>query len=293
MMERREFLTLNIGGQLHIWSRPVVMGILNLTPDSFFADSRVSQENLRIRAGEMLDAGADILDIGGVSTRPGASWVSMAEELTRLLPAVEEIRKSFPEAIISVDTFRAETARKCVEGGADIINDISGGSLDAAMFETVARLKVPYVLMHTRGTPADMQNLTDYDDVTADVLSDLAFKADRLHQTGVSDVIIDPGFGFAKTLDQNYELLGGLRLFTAIGPVLAGMSRKSMATRLLGIPASEALNATTALNMTALLNGASILRVHDVKEAVETCRIYSAYARNLPEQENIITTVTI
>lgn len=275
-MERHEFLTLNIGGQMHTWSRPVVMGILNPTPDSFFAGSRVSQENLRVRAGEMIDAGADILDIGGFSTRPGASWVSMEVELTRLLPAVKEIRKKFPDAIISVDTFRSGVARKCVEEGADIINDISGGTADPHMFETVADLKVPYILMHTRGTPDTMTGLTDYDDVTADVLSDLAFKTDKLHQLGVSDVIIDPGFGFAKTREQNFEMLASLRIFTEIGPVLAGMSRKSMVTRTLDITADEALNGTTALNMAALMNGAVMLRVHDVKEACETVRLYAA-----------------
>lgn len=276
-------ISLNLKGRLFTADRPLVMGIVNVTPDSFFAASRVDGDGLLSRVAVMIDEGADILDIGGYSTRPGAAEVSADEELARLLPAVNRVREAYPDAIISVDTFRADVARKCVEAGADIINDIGGGDLDPDMFATVADLKVPYVLMHMRGTPADMQSRTDYDDVAADVLRDLAFKTDRLHQMGVCDVIADPGFGFAKNVDQNFRLLASLRAFRSLGcAVLAGLSRKTMVWKELGITPDEALNGTIAVNMIALLNGADILRVHDVKEAVQTVRLFEAYKRNLP-----------
>lgn len=276
-------ISFNLKGRLFTADRPLVMGIVNVTPDSFFAASRVDGDGLLSRVAVMIDEGADILDIGGYSTRPGAAEVSADEELARLLPAVNRVREAYPDAIISVDTFRADVARKCVEAGADIINDIGGGDLDPDMFATVADLKVPYVLMHMRGTPADMQSRTDYDDVAADVLRDLAFKTDRLHQMGVCDVIVDPGFGFAKNVDQNFRLLASLRAFRSLGcAVLAGLSRKTMVWKELGITPDEALNGTTAVNMVALLNGADILRVHDVKEAAQTVRLFEAYKRNLP-----------
>lgn len=284
-------ISFNLNGRLFTADRPLVMGIVNVTPDSFFAASRVDGDGLLSRVAVMIDEGADILDIGGYSTRPGAAEVSADEELARLLPAVNRVREAYPDAIISVDTFRADVARKCVEAGADIINDIGGGDLDPDMFATVADLKVPYVLMHMRGTPADMQSRTDYDDVAADVLRDLAFKTDRLHQMGVCDVIVDPGFGFAKNVDQNFRLLASLRAFRSLGcAVLAGLSRKTMVWKELGITPDEALNGTTAVNMIALLNGADILRVHDVKEAVQTVRLYEAYRRNLPPCRSVSVT---
>ena len=284
-------ISFNLKGRLFTADRPLVMGIVNVTPDSFFAASRVDGDGLLSRVAVMIDEGADILDIGGYSTRPGAAEVSADEELARLLPAVNRVREAYPDAIISVDTFRADVARKCVEAGADIINDIGGGDLDPDMFATVADLKVPYVLMHMRGTPADMQSRTDYDDVAADVLRDLAFKTDRLHQMGVCDVIVDPGFGFAKNVDQNFRLLASLRAFRSLGSaVLAGLSRKTMVWKELGITPDEALNGTTAVNMIALLNGADILRVHDVKEAVQTVRLFEAYRRNLPPCRSVSVT---
>lgn len=283
---------LNIKGDLREYKRPLVMGIINVTPDSFYASSRTSLDSVRAKAREMLASGADIIDLGGCSTRPGAPIPSEKEEMSRLLPAIKEIREECgADALISVDTFRSNVAAESVNAGADIINDISGGDLDADMFATVAGLKVPYVLMHTRGTPDRMQSLTEYEDIGAEVLRDLAFKTDRLHQLGVSDIIIDPGFGFAKTLDQNYRLLGDLPAFTRIGcPLLVGISRKSMIFKELGITPEEALNGTTALNMTALMNGADILRVHDVKEACECVRLFSAYARNPQNPAHSITT---
>lgn len=284
-------ISFNLKGRLFTADRPLVMGIVNVTPDSFFAASRVDGDGLLSRVAVMIDEGADILDIGGYSTRPGAAEVSADEELARLLPAVNRVREAYPDAIISVDTFRADVARKCVEAGADIINDIGGGDLDPDMFATVADLKVPYVLMHMRGTPADMQSRTDYDYVAADVLRDLAFKTDRLHQMGVCDVVVDPGFGFAKNVDQNFRLLASLKAFRSLGcAVLAGLSRKTMVWKELGITPDEALNGTTAVNMVALLNGADILRVHDVKEAVQTVRLFEAYRRNLPPCRSVSVT---
>ena len=235
------------------------MGIVNVTPDSFYEGSRTGVGQVTDRVARMLDEGADIIDLGGYSTRPGAAEVSAADELGRLLPAVDEIRRRFPDIPLSVDTYRAAVAAECLAHGADIVNDIGGGDLDTEMFETVAEARAPYILMHMRGTPATMQTMTDYEDVAADVLRDLAFKTDRLHQLGVCDVIIDPGFGFAKTTDQNYRLLGALGALRELGcPLLAGISRKTMIWKELGITPDESLNGTTALNMIALMNGADI-----------------------------------
>lgn len=282
-------MILNIRGNLIEFNRPAVMGIVNVTPDSFFAGSRVPADSVTGRVSEMMAQGADIIDLGGYSSRPGADTVTAEEELARLVPAIAAIRERFPDIPVSVDTFRADVARECIAQGADIINDIGGGDLDPEMFGTIADLRVPYILMHMRGTPATMQSLTDYDDVVADVLRDLAFKTDRLHQLGVNDVIIDPGFGFAKTVDQNYRLLAALGMFREIGcPVLAGVSRKTMIWKELGIRPDEALNGTTAINMIALMNGADILRVHDVRECAETVRLFCAYQRNIPEDTHII-----
>ena len=282
-------MILNIRGNLIEFNRPAVMGIVNVTPDSFFAGSRVPADSVTARVSEMMAQGADIIDLGGYSSRPGADTVTAEEELARLVPAIAAIRERFPDIPVSVDTFRADVARECIAQGAGIINDIGGGDLDPEMFGTIADLRVPYILVHMRGTPATMQSLTYYDDVVADVLRDLAFKTDRLHQLGVNDVIIDPGFGFAKTVDQNYRLLAALGMFREIGcPVLAGVSRKTMIWKELGIHPDEALNGTTAINMIALMNGADILRVHDVRECAETVRLFCAYQRNIPEDTHII-----
>lgn len=282
-------LTINVKGRLIEFDRPLVMGIINLTADSFYAGSRADVALSAERAWQLSESGADILDIGACSTRPGGEAADELKETDTILRAIEKIRHELPEAVISVDTFRASVARKSIEAGADIINDVSGGS-DPDMFPAVAEMKVPYVLTHSRGDSRTMQNLTDYEDVSADVLRDIAFKTDKLRQMGVSDVIVDPGFGFAKTLDQNYRLLADLDVFHSTGcPVLAGLSRKSMIYKELGKSQEDSLNGTTALNMIALLNGADILRVHDVIQAAETIRLYEAYRRNLPARHTIIT----
>lgn len=267
--------SIRIKEKLYDFEEPKVMGILNVTPDSFYAGSRVGSEAAS-RASEMLADGADILDIGGYSSRPGAEDISSEREYDRLAPALEAIRSEHPEAIISVDTFRADVARKTVENFAvDIINDISGGTLDPEMRDTVAALGTPYILMHMRGTPATMQQMCRYDDVVADVLSELAFKTDDFRQAGVHDIIVDPGFGFAKTIEQNYSLLAALNLFHETGcPVLAGISRKSMLFKPLGIPPDDAGAATVAVHSMALMLGADIIRVHDVRQAVQSVKIF-------------------
>ena len=270
--------SLNIKGNLHTFDSPVVMGILNTTPDSFYAESRVSGDaEIAIRALRLVADGADIIDIGSVSTRPGAAEVSEADEIARLEPAVRIVRQAVPEAIISVDTFRSAVARKAVEEwGADMINDISGGNIDPEMFDTVADLAVPYVLGHSRGTVTDMMEYTDYEMVTRDVLAELGDRVQQLALLGVCDVIIDPGFGFSKTLEQNYQLLSDLKLFSLFHrPVLAGLSRKSMVTKVLGNSPEKALNGTTVLNTLALDRGASILRVHDPRAAREAIKLYT------------------
>ncbi len=271
--------SLNIHGRLIEYDRPAVMGIINVTPDSFYAGSRVNVDEIGRRVRDMMGDGADMIDIGGYSSRPGAAAVSETEEIDRLAAGIAALREVSPDIVVSVDTFRASVAKVAIEQmGADIINDISGGDLDDRMFKTVATLNVPYILMHMRGTPADMQTLTDYPDgVTAEVLRDLSVKLRKLRLAGVNDVIVDPGFGFAKTLEQNYRLMADLPMFAELldAPVLVGISRKSMVTRCLGVPASDALNGTTALNTIALLKGAQILRVHDVKACAEAVRIVS------------------
>lgn len=271
--------TLNIRGRLVTFDRPAVMGILNVTPDSFFEASRAfNTSDIERRVNTMLDEGADIIDIGACSTRPGSESVPADEECARLARGMEIVRALAPDIPVSVDTFRADVAEKAVaEMGCDIVNDISGGLQDRRMPETVARLHCPYVLMHMRGTPGTMQQLVDYGEqgVTATVIAELQHAVRRFTLAGVSDIIIDPGFGFAKTLEQNYELLNRLREFEVFGrPVLVGVSRKSMITRALGIPADEALNATTVLNTLALDRGAAILRVHDVAAARQACRLW-------------------
>lgn len=276
-------LTINIRGRLMDFSRPKVMGIINVTPDSFYSQSRTfSQDAIARRLDGMLAEGADIIDIGGYSTRPGADPVSPEEEYSRLALALETVRKRHPETVVSVDTFRAEVARRCVEDWqADIINDIGGGTLDPEMWPTVADLKVPYILMHMRGTPQTMQSMTDYEDVAADVISDLAHKAARLHALGVADVIIDPGYGFAKTIDQNYRLLAAIPEFRKMRmPVLVGISHKTMIWRPLGITPEESTLPTVALDAMALQLGADIVRVHEVLPAVQTVKMLGLLRRN-------------
>lgn len=263
---------LNLRGRLLSLERPLVMGILNTTPDSFYSNSRISPEASDLilqRASTMIRQGASILDIGGYSMRPGAFLdLKPEKEINRVVPVISLIRTHFPDIAISIDTFRAEVAQAAVEAGADIVNDVSGGNLDDKMFDTVAQLNVPYILMHMRGTPQTMGELTDYPHFPDTILRELGEKLDRLRRLGLKDVIIDPGFGFAKTPDQNFGLLAYLSLFRELGcPILVGVSRKSTITRTLGIPTEEALNGTTVLNTIALMNGASILRVHDVLEA--------------------------
>ena len=252
-------------------SKPLVMGILNITPDSFYEGSRMkSKDAILATVQTMLEEGASIIDIGGVSTRPGAATVSLEEELNRVIPAIDRIVDEFPDVIISVDTFRAEVASKAVRAGASIVNDVSGGRLDSKMFETIAELDVPYVLMHSRGDSKNMQSLTDYKNVVQDVISELSRDLQKLRSLGVKDIIIDPGFGFAKTIDQNYELLNGLEHFKVLAcPLLVGVSRKSMIYKRLKINSEEALNGTTVLNTIGVTKGAKILRVHDVKEAMQ------------------------
>jgi dihydropteroate synthase len=263
--------SLNVAGKILDLSIPKVMGILNITPDSFFEGSRTqSVKEILAQAEKMLIEGADILDLGAYSSRPGATDISTEEEKSRLIPAVKLIAKHFPEAVISVDTFRANVAKEAVENGAHIINDISGGNLDQEMFKTVGELGVPYILMHMKGTPQTMKDLTDYNDLFGDIKLYFSEKIVQLKQAGVKDIILDLGFGFAKNIKQNFELLNHLADFRTLGfPILAGLSRKSMIYKTLDIDANEALNGTTVLNTIALINGASILRVHDVKEASE------------------------
>lgn len=273
--------TLQARGQLLSLDKPLVMGILNLTPDSFYAGSRLwengkLQEQLLVdRAGAMLAEGAALLDLGAYSTRPGAAEVATAEELSRMLPAIALLNQHFPNAWLSVDTFRASIAAEAVAAGAHIINDVSGGNLDELMFETVAKCGVPYILMHMRGTPASMSKLNTYQHLVTDVASELLRKAHRLKALGVKDIILDPGFGFAKNISQNFELLASLKDLSHFGyPLLAGVSRKSMIYKTLHTSAEEALNGTTFLHAFALSNGARILRVHDVKPAVEAVQLY-------------------
>jgi dihydropteroate synthase len=276
MMQPFKPYSLNLQGRLVTIDRPWVMGIINVTPDSFYSGSRVNDEQTLVaRVGQMLADGADVLDIGSCSTRPGSQSVDAQGEMERLQWALDIIRRTAPGVIISVDTYRADVARRCVEEwGANIINDISGGTLDEAMFDTVARLQVPYVLMHTRGTPETMASMTDYDDVAADVLEWMARRIDTLRQMGVADVIADPGFGFAKDQEQNYRLLSCLDAFHALdAPLLVGVSRKRMIYTPLECGPDEALNGTTVVNTIALQQGAHILRVHDVKAAAEAVKI--------------------
>ena len=268
--------TLNLRGKLYSLCEPKIMGILNVTPDSFYAESRTSdEEHIAARVQQLMDDGADMIDIGGYSSRSGADDVSPEEEMNRLRRGLRVVRRLYSEVPISVDTFRADVARMCVEEeGADIINDISGGMMDRQMFRTVARLGVPYILMHMQGTPDTMQQAPHYDNLRREVMLYFAERIDRLCQMGAKDIIVDPGFGFGKTLEHNYELFHHLDDFNLFNlPLLVGISRKSMIHKLLGGTPQTSLNGTTVLNTIALMKGVHILRVHDVKEAVEAKRI--------------------
>lgn len=267
--------TINAGGSLIDFTIPRVMGILNITPDSFYQGSRTpGVEDALKRAEKHLSEGAAILDIGAYSTRPGASEVSAGEEAERIVPVVQALAREFPSAILSVDTFRSSVAQASIDAGAHMINDISGGDLDPLMFQTVARLQVPYIMMHMRGTPQTMSGLTGYQDIFAELLTYFTERIARLRELHVHDIILDPGFGFAKDADENFSLLNQIDKFGLCGlPVLAGLSRKRTIWKTLNISSEEALNGTTVLNTVALMKGAAILRVHDVKEAVEAVKL--------------------
>lgn len=274
--------TINCKGKLVSLDEPKVMGILNLTPDSFYDGNQYKDLDKALKQTEtMLNDGAWFVDIGAMSSRPGAAMISVSEEKNRLLPVLEQLVKTFPDALFSIDTFRSEIAKEAIETGAAIINDISSGNLDEKMFETIAKLKCPYILMHMRGTPETMNSLCSYENLTQDIVKELAEKVEKLVRLNVSDIIIDPGFGFSKTVAQNFQLLKELDILNQILelPILAGLSRKSMIWKSLNISAKEALNGTTALNMVALEKGAKILRVHDVKQAVETVELYQLLHR--------------
>lgn len=270
-------MTINCNGQLIDLTTPKVMGILNLTPNSFFDGGRYkSHEEILSKVEKMLNDGATFIDIGAYSSKPNADFVSEAEELERIVPIVELILKQFPETILSIDTFRSEVAKACIENGAAIINDISAGNLDEKMLETVAKYNVPYIMMHMKGTPQTMQSMTNYGNIVKEILFYFSEKISKARSLGINDLIVDPGFGFAKTLEQNYEVLQKLELFKILElPLLAGVSRKSMIYKTLASSADEALNGTTVLNTIALTKGAKILRVHDVKEAMETVTLFN------------------
>lgn len=268
-------MTINCKGELIDLSSPKVMGILNITPDSFYDGGKHKNESEVLKHVEqMLNEGATFIDVGAYSSRPNAEHISETDELNRILPIVNLILRAFPEVILSIDTFRSEVAQKCIEAGAAIINDISAGKLDSNMLTTIAKLQVPYIMMHMRGNPKTMQKLTDYDDLLKDISYYFSERIAAANASGINDVIIDPGFGFAKTLEQNFELLNKLQLFNTIEkPLLVGVSRKSMIYKPLKTSAKEALNGTSVLNTVALQKGASILRVHDVKEALECIKL--------------------
>ena len=269
--------TINIEGDIVDLSSPKVMGIINVTPDSFFEGSRKTEDHKLLRtAHNMLKEGADFLDIGGYSSRPGAEDISEEEELRRVVRSIELVKEEFPKSVISVDTFRSNVAKESVYAGASIVNDISSGHLDELMLGVVAELKVPYIAMHMRGTPQTMQGLIEYDDLMGELMTYFSDVLHKCNSLGIKDVIVDPGFGFAKTIEQNFHLLNHLEYFRWLEkPILAGLSRKSMIYRSLNVTADVALNGTTALNTLALFKGASILRVHDIREAIEAVKLVS------------------
>ena len=266
---------INCKGTLIDLSQPKVMGVINITPDSFYSDSRSNTEKeILLSAEKMLNEGATFLDLGAYSSRPGADDISIEEELSRMIPAIETILQEFPEALLSIDTFRAEVAEKSILQGAALINDISAGKLDKKMLPVIAKYQVPYMMMHMKGTPQTMKNLNQYEDITAEVLFYFSERINAARMLGINDIIVDPGFGFAKNIGQNFELFSNLELFNSLDcPLLVGISRKSMIWKTLETTAQEALNGTSVLNTAALLKGANILRVHDVKEAVECIKL--------------------
>ena len=266
---------LNCNGRLLVIDKPLVMGVINATPDSFYEGSRFSgTDKILVRAETMISEGADILDIGGQSTRPGSEQVSEDTELSRIVESIEAIHQKFPEIIISVDTYYSAVAKKCIQAGASMVNDISSGTMDKEMLSTIAALHVPLVAMHMKGTPQTMQQQANYESVTREVLDFFIRKKEECKMAGIADVIIDPGFGFAKTIAHNFQVLKDLSVFKMLdAPLLIGLSRKSSVYKTLGIPPDEALNGTTVLNTIALMNGADILRVHDVKEAKEAIKL--------------------
>ena len=270
--------TFNCKGKLLVLDQPLVMGIINVTPDSFYEGSRYTGVDAILRQAErMLNDGADILDIGGQSTRPGSGQVTAEEEVKRVTGGIEAINEKFPGAVISIDTYYSLVAKEAIAAGASLVNDISGGSMDTKMISTIAGLQVPYILMHMKGTPQTMQQSAKYENVVKEVLDFFILKVNELHKAGINDVIVDPGFGFGKNISHNFELLRNLSIFKMLEcPVLVGISRKSTIYKTLGITADEALNGTTVLNTIALMNGANILRVHDVKEAKETVQLVKA-----------------
>jgi dihydropteroate synthase len=274
--------TLNCKGRLLVIEKPLVMGIINITPDSFFTGSRHEGTDAVLqKAEQMLKDGATILDIGGQSTRPGSEKLSKEDELKRVLEPIRAIHQNFPDAFISIDTYYSLVAGEAIAAGASIVNDISAGTMDEKMIETVAALNVPYVLMHMQGTPQTMQQHPQYEDVAKEVLDFFIRKKDELLKAGITDIIIDPGFGFGKTIAHNFELLRHLSVFNMLNcPLLLGISRKSTIYKTLGVTADEALNGTTVLNTIGLVNGASILRVHDVKEAAEAVKLFDAYGHS-------------
>lgn len=272
-------MTINCKGQLIDLSTPKILGILNLTPDSFYDGGKLKDsDSVLTKAAQMLSEGADFLDLGGYSSRPGATDISIEEEIDRVLPVVQLLQKHFPDVFLSIDTFRASVAAACLEEGAAMINDISAGKLDADMLATVAEFQVPYIMMHMKGTPQTMQSLANYDNVTVEVTHYFSERIAAARAAEINDVIIDAGFGFAKTTAHNFQLLKELAHLKQLEvPVLTGISRKSMIYKTLNITAAEALNGTSALHMMALQNGSSILRVHDVKEAKECVQLWQAY----------------
>lgn len=272
--------TLNCKGKLLTIDSPIVMGILNLTPDSFYPGSRTAPDELLFHAEKMIADGATILDIGGQSTRPNSTTISDEEELARVLPAIESIHKKFPEQILSIDTFYSKVAREAVAAGASILNDVSAGTMDDQLLATVVELRVPYVLMHMKGNPQTMQTAPSYQDVTLEVFDFLSFKMVELIRAGVNDIIIDPGFGFGKTASHNFQLLRQLSFLRQLNkPLMVGLSRKATVYKTLGISVEEALNGTTVMHTMALMNGANILRVHDVKEAVQAVKLFNEYKK--------------
>ena len=270
-------MTINLKGKLMNFSIPKIMGILNITPDSFYDGGRYnSKEKIQRQIEKMIISGADIVDVGGYSSRPGAKHISIQDELDRVIPVIEIIKKKFPETIVSIDTFRSRVASEAIISGADIVNDISGGNLDSNMFETVSKHKVPYILMHMRGNPENMMSKTNYENVTKDVCKYFSQRINKAHSCGINDIIIDPGFGFSKTTQQNYELLNNLEFFKEFQrPIIIGISRKSMIYKTLNTTPDKALNGSSVLHTISLMKGANILRTHDVKEAVECVKIVS------------------